>query len=301
MIPQLYLPGFEVPFPQLANESGSQSDSQEYRYHHDWSSDVQEDMPLKIYTMGRFALVRDGEAIEFGRKAPRRALELLKAIIAMGGRDVSQENLTSMLWPDSEGDAAHRIFDTTLHRLRKLIGYEQALVMRDGRVSLDNRNCWVDVWAFERILGEISAVLPYASRKDDFRILGRLTKNLQRLYQNHFLHSEDLANWSVSLRERLRSKFIHQLVELGLFWERAGDWSMAISCYQKGLDVDDLIETFHQHLMVCYLQTGRYSEGMAVYRHCRQVLSVVLGIKPAPETEQIYQTMIRRNPLISTG
>ena len=42
-------------------------------------------LPVTIFTLGRFSLLINGEAADFGRKAPRRPLELLKAIIAQGG------------------------------------------------------------------------------------------------------------------------------------------------------------------------------------------------------------------------
>ena len=40
--------------------------------------------------------------------------------------------------------------------------------------------------------------------------------------------------------------------------------------------------------MVCYLKLQRFSEGMSVYRRGQQVLSVVLGLQPEPETESLY-------------
>jgi DNA-binding SARP family transcriptional activator len=93
------------------------------------------------------------------------------------------------------------------------------------------------------------------------------------------------------MRERLRSKFIHGLLDTGRYWEIHGFWNKAIQCYQKGLEVDDLIEVFYQRFMLCTLQTNRISEGMAVYRRCRQIFSIVLGLQPAPETESIYRSL----------
>ena len=65
----------------------------------------------------------------------------------------------SELWPDVDGDAAQRSFDTTLHRLRKIMGDDRVLVLRDGKLSLDGRYCRVDVWAFERLLGQSQRLL----------------------------------------------------------------------------------------------------------------------------------------------
>ena len=76
--------------------------------------------------------------------------------------------------------------------------------------------------------------------------------------------------------------------QIGRFWEMQGCWESAIECYRKGMDVDDLVEVFYQRLMVCCLNTYRLSEGMSIYRRCRQTLSIVLSLQPEPETESLY-------------
>jgi len=94
----------------------------------------------------------------------------------------------------------------------------------------------------------------------------------------------------------LRHKFIHHLIEIGRFWETHGDWEQAIECYQKGIDIDDLVEVFYQRLMGCYLETHRLSEGMLIYRRCCQSLSIMLGLQPEPETESLYLALRNARP-----
>ncbi len=246
---------------------------------------------VRVYTLGRFSLLLHGQPAVFGRKTPHRPLELLKAIIAYGGRDISLSLLTAALWPDSDGDDAKRAFDTTLFRLRRVLGDDRVITQREGKVTLDSRYCWTDVWAFERLLGRLNRIRKLDAAGRDALALERLTAQLLALYQDHFLAREDMASWSVSLRERLRSKYIHNLLETGHYWETHGFWEKAMICYQTGLDVDDLIEAFYQRLMVCYLKLQRYSEGMAAYRRCVRVLSIVLGLQPEAVTESIYNEL----------
>lgn len=247
------------------------------------------DTPLvSIFTLGRFSLLLNGEPAEFGRKVPRRPLELLKTIIALGGREISTTILMSTLWPDVDGDTAQRSFDTTLHRLRKMIGDERVLVLRDGKLSLDGRYCWIDVWAFERLLGQSHRLLMGDVTGKHFSDIEHMTANLIGLYQDHFLAKEGVTSWSVSMHERLRSKFIHHLLDVGRYMEKHGDWTQAMHCYRKGIDVDDLVEVFYQRLMVCCLATHRLSEGLSAYRRCSQVLSITLGLQPELETESLY-------------
>ena len=244
--------------------------------------------PVMIYTLGRFSLLLKGQPADFGRKVPHKPLEFLKTLISLGGRDVSASNMTSALWPDADGDTDQRSFDTTLYRLRKILDDDRILTLRDGRLSLDSRYCWVDVWAFERLLGQVQRISSRDATGRDAARLDRLTDRIFGLYQHHFLAREDMAVWSVSLRERLRSKFIHNLLDVGRYWETHGFWDRAMQCYRKGLEVDDLIEVFYQRLMICSLEMNRISEGMMAYRRCRQILSIVLGLQPEPKTESLY-------------
>jgi LuxR family maltose regulon positive regulatory protein len=248
---------------------------------------------VRIYTLGRFSLLLHGQPAIFGRKTPQRPLELLKAVVAYGGRDISLSLLTAALWPDSDGDDARRAFDTTLFRLRKILGDDRVINLRDDKVSLDSRYCWTDVWVFERLLGRLNRIRNLDTTGKDALALEQLTAQLLVLYQDHFLAREDMTSWSVSMRERLRSKYIHNLLETGHYWEKHGFWEKAMRCYQTGLGVDDLIEVFYQRLMVCYLELQRYSEGMAAYRRCCMLLSIALGLQPEAETESIYNRLKR--------
>ncbi|MGB3095380.1 MAG: BTAD domain-containing putative transcriptional regulator, partial [Candidatus Deferrimicrobiaceae bacterium] len=251
--------------------------------------------PLKIYTMGRFALVRDGERIPFPRRAQQRPLQMLKALIAMGGRNVSKEHLTEVLWADAEGDMAEQSFTTTLSRLRKLLGNEKALILSDGRLTLSNRHCWVDVWAFERTLGEcISAECwggKLGKREADCT---RLVEKAIAIYQGPFLDGETFCSCLETSRERLRSKFLRCVEAAGSHLEKKGQWENALAYYQRGLEVDELAEGFYRRQMICHQKLGQVAEGLAVYRRCKKTLASVLGVEPSSKTEAVRKPLLTR-------
>ena len=91
---------------------------------------------LKIFTLGRFGLVKDGKPLQFARKAQEKPLALLKALIAFGGREVHEEQIADALWPEADGDLAHKSVATTLWRLRKLIGYPEAIQLSDKKADI---------------------------------------------------------------------------------------------------------------------------------------------------------------------
>jgi DNA-binding SARP family transcriptional activator len=225
--------------------------------------------PLKIYTLGRFNVLLDDKPLAFSGRAQNKPLELLKALIALGGRGVSSATLAQTLWPDAEGDLASKTFDTTLYRLRLLLGDEKFLVLQDGQLTLDPKYCWVDAWAFERMLGQTA----------------ELQKALS-LYQGPFLNKEDAA-WALALRERTRSKFLRAVVRHGESLEQRSNWSAAAQWYQKGIEADHLAEELYRKLMLSYHKLGRCAEALAVYGRCAKALKSVLGVEPGHETRAL--------------
>ena len=253
--------------------------------------------PLKIFTLGRFELIRDGNPIPFSRKAQQRPLSLLKALIALGGKEVREEQIADALWPGADGDAAHHSFETTLYRLRKLIGHEKVIRFREGRITLDDRYCWVDLWAFDHILEEADA----QRKKGLTDHFIHLAEKALELYRGSFLAGETEQPWVLSLRERLRSEFLRNMRWLGHSWEKDGQWEKALERFQRGLEIDDLAEEFYQHLMVCYDQLGRRTEALSVYTRCRRTLSAALGVEPSARIEAIYKSLLANRGPGETG
>ncbi len=247
--------------------------------------------PLRIYTMGRFALIRNGGPVTFSRKAQQKPLQMLKALISMGGRNVSKEHLTEVLWADADGDMAHQSFATTLGRLRKLLGYEKALLLSDGRLSLCNRHCWVDVWALERALGQAEKARWGGKLGKREAECARLVEKAIAIYQGPFLDGENFCSCLETSRERLRSKFLRCVETTGRHLEDSGQWDMALSCYRKALEVDELAEGFYRRRMICHQKLGQVAEGLSVYRNCKKILSAVLGVEPSPETEAVHRSL----------
>ncbi|KAF0215821.1 MAG: transcriptional activator domain-containing [Geobacteraceae bacterium] len=245
--------------------------------------------PLKIYTLGRFALVKEDKRINFSGKVQQKPLAMLKALIAMGGREVSEERLSDHLWPDAEGSVIRSAFNTTLHRLRRLLDNDRAVLMSDGKITLNPSYCWVDAWAFERCAGQFEALSKdEPTGKDPLLFLNAAEKALS-IYQGNFLAGDTGQPWAISCRERLRSKYLHLINMLGRYWEDKGEWSKAVDCYRKGLHTDDLVEEFYQCLMVCYRHLGKRAEALALYNRCRATLAAVLGVAPSSKTKALFE------------
>jgi DNA-binding SARP family transcriptional activator len=248
--------------------------------------------PLKIYTLGRFGLIKDGNPVQFTVRVQHKPLTLLKALIALGGRDVSVDRLIDILWPEADGDAAHTAFKTTLSRLRDLLCVEKAITVKEGKVTIEPCYCLVDVWLFERIINQLENLGNDGTSKNSMVKFFQLSREAYEMYTGHFL-SDDTEPWMVVFREHLRNKFLRNIEMIGQLYEQAGDFNNAIKFYQKGIDVDNLTEKFYQRLMVCYQRQGRKAEALSVYNRCCKILSAQLSIEPSPETEAVKAEVLK--------
>jgi len=243
---------------------------------------------IKIYTLGRFQIVRGETSLVFSKKAPRKIMEMLKLIIVLGGKDVPESRILDTLWQDADGDAAHASFTTTLKRLRDLLGYDDAIVLRNGRLTLNQRYCWVDVMAFEHLINLAD------SRSDaglDDGAIGYLDKALGLYKAGHnFIDFED-NQWSLMFHERLKSMFVRAVMRLGAHFEKTGEIDDAIAYYKKGIEREPLSENLYQNLMLCMHRHGHDGEALALYRRMAKVFAEVLGIEPSSKTKQIYQSL----------
>lgn len=245
--------------------------------------------PLRIFTLGRFSLLRDGQPVSFGKKAPAKVLELLKAIISFGGMEVSEAQLADALWPDSDGDTALQALATTLFRLRKSLDVKDAVIRSEGRISLDPCLCWVDAWSLEQMLSQLSQSGNFAQRQ------WRMTRLLE-MYHGHFLAGDADKPWAAFRRERLRSMMLRAIRETADLQAADSDNDQTvISWYRKGIEIDPLAEELHQGLMLCYQASGQIAQALQVYDQLQKALAAGFAIQPSTKTLAIYHSLMKKN------
>ena len=239
--------------------------------------------PLKIYTLGGFRILNDGQQLPYTAKSLRKPLELLCALIAFGGSDVNQSTLIDALWPDLEGDNAQRAFQTALYRLRKFLD-EDVIIFKRGRLTLDTRRVWIDSFAIDRSFQDVERVL--ADRSSATDAVDAVTSSLLSAYVGPFL-PEESGSWAIVRRERLHDYLLDALQRLARRFETQFAWHGAVRCYRRALEAEPLRQDFWYRLMICHKQLGQPAEALAVYRRCRQFLSTDAGSKPSAEIEAL--------------
>jgi LuxR family transcriptional regulator, maltose regulon positive regulatory protein len=259
------------------------------------SSDVEHwPWPIKIQTLGGFALQLDGVPVRSARKAQKKPLELLKVLVSQGVHEVSAAAIAEMLWPEAEGDAAADALEVTLRRLRKLLGRDEAIRLHEGRLALNEHICWIDARAFDRTHQRADALLTDDGPRVTDAKLESLTQRLLSLYPGHFLAGDDESPWLLAYRQRLASRIFRDLSAIGQLWEDRGAPGKAELIYRRGVELDAVSEMLYRRLMSVQMRLGDRAGALATYRRCRRVLQMTLGVEPSTETEAAHRAALKQ-------
>lgn len=213
---------------------------------------------LKVRSLGTFEVSRGGHALPAG---PARPIELLMNLISLGGAAVPHALLGDLMWPEADGDAVRRAFDTTLHRLRSWLGERDAILLSRGRASVNFELCDVDCHELERLLKEPVEPEP-----------GRYFMRVYELYRGPFLDQSTLAA-ALPYREKLHSRVLNRQLGAARAVEERQRFDEAVDLFRMALEIDDAYEPFYHGLMRNFGSLGYPSEVARTLQRCGNVLA----------------------------
>ena len=215
---------------------------------------------------------------------------MLKTLIAYGKKGINEKEMSDLLWPDAEGDAAHNTFSVTLKRLRELINVEGIILFQNGHLTINTRLCWIDAWEFEQIAIKVDdQKKEYGKKRPEEDI--KLTERAINIYKGAFTGSDIEVIQLTTFTNRLKALFINCIIKLGCYMEQRGNLKKAIAFYQKGLETDATSEIFYQRLMYCYKQLGHKTVVVDYYKQCKKAIATAYGTDVSKETNDIYMAI----------
>jgi len=207
---------------------------------------------VRIYSFNHPRIELNGQPLKQEGKTQKKVIELILTIIALGSQDVQGERICEWLWSDSDGDQAQQALETALFRLRKLVG-KSAVLVKDGRVSLNSDCCWVDVLAFEATLKELGEILEY---EPNVTLVDRLSKRLFHLYQGPFLSQLDSSLVKFK-QEQLQKKIIRIIKRLITYHEKQQDYNRLSRLFEQCLERIPQFESEQKELIAYFHKSSK--------------------------------------------
>ena len=233
---------------------------------------------LELFLLGTPQIYVDGQAVnDFNTRKDRALL----AYLAVTGTAHSREALAGLLWSELPEVSARRNLRHALSHLQKVIG-PQWLAMERG-VALTQEQPWsVDVQTLRSAVKSLTTSQPVKPGRYDNQAIEPLNEVLN-LYRGEFLHgfyihqAAYFEEWVVAQREESRSltlRGLEVLVERCLAQEA---YEPGLAATHRLLQLEPWSETAHCLQMKLLAQSGRRTDALAQYEHCRQILAAELG------------------------
>jgi predicted ATPase/DNA-binding SARP family transcriptional activator len=215
--------------------------------------------------------------------ARRQARALLYRIV-VSPREVSRDQLCSLIWPDVPQSTARRNLTVLLTQLRQALPRPDILLTTDDAIQLNSRAAWSDTIAFAK-----------ATEGALHERRSALLSDAVNLYRGPFLHgftlpsSAEYEEWASQERQVWERRYLDTLATLVEAQAEAGDLPAAIDYAQRYLATDDLAEDVHRRLIELYAAAGDRVAAMRQFERCVVVLERELGVSPLPETRAAYE------------
>jgi DNA-binding SARP family transcriptional activator/pimeloyl-ACP methyl ester carboxylesterase len=240
---------------------------------------------LKLFCLGPPRLERDGQPVEIGL---RKAWALL-IYLAVTRQAHSRDALATLLWPESDQQAARASLRRTLHQLNQRLAEPVITATPDTIRLAQTAELWLDVEAFLAPSGVSANALSSDGRQ-------RLVQ-AAALYADDFLAGFSLPDcpafdeWQFFQRENLRQLLAQVSQQLARAYAAQGDYEFAIHYARRWVALDPLHEPAQRQLMQLYAQAGQLAAALRQYQECARTLEVELGVAPQPETTRLYEAI----------
>jgi LuxR family maltose regulon positive regulatory protein len=246
--------------------------------------DPQTTYSLRIFTLGRERLERDGEEVSLSEWRSTTAREMFYYLMFHGAE--SREQICLEFWPDSSTQHVRSNFHTTLYRARQALG-ENVIVFRDGVYVLNpDLDLWCDAHELENLVQQARLLPARDARTED------LWRRAADLYQGDFLPSWD-AEWATSYRESLLDMYFEALLGLGHCASARKDYRGAIEAYKRAVYVDPFREDVHRAIMTCFAELGEKKQVLDHLQRLQVLLRDELAIDPSEETMTLAKALLR--------
>lgn len=241
---------------------------------------------LKLSLLGGVEIRQSGVAVT--GFVSNKALALF-CYLVVNGREQPRSVLQALLWGEASQNDAMNSLRNALSNLRRLFG-DHLQISRQAVALHPDAPCWLDVRQF-LLAAQGKKLQDGRLAPDDLQAL----ETAASLYRGEFMagfsvaDAPDFEEWLLTQREQLRLLYLQTLHLLVLHYTAVGKLEDAIAINSRLLAAEPWHEESYQQQMTLLARAGRWSEALAQYRRCRDVLAQELGVTPMPETTALYE------------
>jgi two-component SAPR family response regulator len=197
---------------------------------------------------------------------------------------ITKEAVGLAFWPDANPTEMKLRFKNAIYRLRRAIGKEVILFEDDRYLFNRSLDYEYDVDYFVNELAQ--AQLEIAPSEQ----LTHLQHAIQ-IYKGPFLPGLDDQD-TITERERLQQVFENACIAASELALKSRDHETAIRMATRAIEVNPYFETGYQILFRAYSASGNKASIVKLYKQLESLLQKDLSTPPAPETIDLYRSLV---------
>ena len=223
--------------------------------------------PLAVETLGRFAVLRNGEAVTPAEWQSKKARDLLKILVTRRGQATPRDYLIELLWPADDPARTPKRLAVAVNVLRNVLDPQREhstdhVVAGDKEgLRLELRHISVDV---EDFLRHAQNALGGNDRE--------LLEQAEAAYAGEFLAEDRYADWATPLRDEVHATYQELVRALAATTEEP-------RYLLRVLALDPYDEDSHLLLIRTYAGGGMHGEARRAYRRYVERMHE-LGLEP---------------------
>jgi len=244
--------------------------------------------PIRIQSLGRFRVIRDGEVVPTTAWQSKKARDLLKILVARRGRPTTRDTFFELLWPDEDPEPLGNRLSVALATVRSVLDPDkryppdQFVPADKSAIALDLDSVGLDV---EQFLDAAAAAVRLARSGDAAGARAR-RETAEILYGGDFLEEDPYEDWAVSLREEVQATYIALARTLAETAASEGDADGATRFYLRILERDPFDEGAHLGLVEALISAGRHGEARRRYGfYATKMEEIAVEAAPFPMTD----------------
>ena len=248
---------------------------------------------LKINMLGEFSLSYGDKVITEQSKRSKKMWTLLQFMITNHNREISQNELISLLWGDKESENPVGALKTSLHRLRACLSAlempegEEIIVNSMGTYSLNNRlDMDIDFDNFENLYKK--SMLAQSEKEKTACYLAAI-----ELYKGDFLHKSKMDSWIVPINTYYHSlylRIVHDTIDILYKHKYYND---LVNICRKAFEIESLDDKIHYYYIKALLDLGEKAAAKTHYTYVMDLFYNKNGINPSPEFVALYEHTVK--------
>ena len=251
--------------------------------------------PLSIYALGNFRVFAGGAEVGDKIWKTKKSKYLFVYFASNAGRDVPDEKIMDMFWPDHQPEKARQSLYAALSHIRKALESanagetERVVLARKGFYRFDSeKSYFYDVREFDALYQEGQARIK-AGHEEEAMVA---FQKAESLYSGDFLEGY-YEDWAMLIRDDVSMRRVDMLQTLMDHFYDLGRYEVCIDYAHRLLKIDSCHQEGHLALMQCFIALEKPDQAVRQYQTCSQVMKNELNLSPPREATELYLSITR--------